>query len=273
MMKLVPLTIILLLVGALSPCHGGAIVIGGFGAARVAESSPIESPFLQEMREAVVTAFPGSTFVPLTTLTPAAMSSLNVVMVGSPVFAPPATTLSPDEQTALMNFILSGRGAIIYLDNTDFAGGPNESFLEPFGMHITGKVQGMASATSIAPDHPVMNGENGIVTTFVTEFGGYFDDLGQHAGALATYDVNGEVALAAIPRGALGPGSGAVVFIGDADALVDSAPGGLFQSGDNKTFLLNSLSFAVPEPSAAMTLMVCTLMVLGQRRAARKGYH
>jgi hypothetical protein len=142
-------------------------------------------------------------------------------------------SLSPAEQTELLNFIMSGHGAIIFVDNSDFGGGPNDSFLDPFGMHTFGKVQGNATATSVAPNNLVMNGPFGVVTTFTTSYGGIFDDLGPKAVALANYDVNGLPALAAIAPGALGPGSGGVVFIGDADALVDTAAGGQFHDTDN----------------------------------------
>jgi hypothetical protein len=133
-------------------------------------------------------------------------------------------------------------------------------------MHLTGKVQGQANATSIAPNHPVMKQPFGIVTTFATSYGGWFDDLGPYATALATYDTNGQPALAAIPPGALGPGSGAVVFLGDADSVVDSAAGGLFKSGDNEKFFLNAVAY-VPEPST-FSLLAMVGVLLGFRRRA-----
>jgi hypothetical protein len=212
-----------------------------------------------------VNSFPGSTFVGLDTLTPAALSAVDIAIVGSPVVSPPAMMLSSAEQTALLNFIKAGHGAIIFIDNTDFSGGPNESFLDPFGMHSAGKVQGQANATSVVPNHPVMNGDFGLVTTFATSFGGFFDNLGPNAITLANYDANGQSAIAVIPRGALSPGSGGVVFIGDADALVDSAAGGLFHTADNEKLFLNAVKF-VPEPSSTSLLAFGALALARRRR-------
>ena len=247
-----------------TPGRGAAMVVGGFSSFRVGDSSMVQGPYTQESRTSLVAAFPGSTFVAFDTITPQALNGVTIAIVGSPVFSPPATTLSSAEQTALLNFIRAGHGAIIYLDNSDFSGGPTESFLDPFGMHLSGKVQSLAYATSIAPNHPVMKQPFGVVTTFATSYGGWFDDLGPNATALANYDANGLPAVAAIPPGALGPGSGGVVFFGDADSLVDSAAGGLFHSSDNEKLFLNAVAF-VPEPST-FSLLACTGLVLAARR-------
>jgi len=247
-----------------SATHGAAIIVGSFSTVRAGNSSVAQGPATQDLRNSLVGAFPGSTFVGVDTLTSASLSTLNLVIVGSPTFNPPAITLSSSEQTALLNFIRAGHGAIIYVDNQDFAGGPNESFLDPFGMHATGKLPGQPNATSVAPNHRVMNGPFGVVTTFATSVGGWFDNLGPNATALATYDVNGQPPLAAIAPGVLGPGSGGVVFIADADSLVDTAAGGFFHAADNEKLFLNAVAY-VPEP-CGVSLLPCVAVVIGLRR-------
>ena len=260
--------LLLSLLATLSTSRGAAVVVGGFSTTRAGDSSVVQGPYTTELRASLLNAFPGTTFVGLDTLTPAALSTVDVAIVGSPVVSPPPMTLSSAEQTALLNFIKAGHGAIIYIDNSDFSGGPNESFLDPFGMHSAGKVQGQAVATSVAPNHPVMNGSFGTVTSFTTSFGGYFDNLGPNAITLANYDANGQPGIAAIAPGALAPGSGGVVFIGDADALVDSAAGGLFHTTDNEKLFLNAVKY-VPEPSTGSFLALSAL-ALGHRRRQRK---
>jgi hypothetical protein len=260
-MKLPSLVLALVLSG--SSVHGAALVVGGFSTTRAGDSSVVQGPYTGDLRNSVATAFPGSTFVGLDTLSPATLAALDVVIVGSATIAPPPMILSGSEQEALLDFIRAGNNALIFVDNEDFAGEPNDSFLAPFEMHSTGKVQGVAAATSLGPGYPVINGPFGAVTTYITSFGGYFDALGPNTLALAVYDGNGQTAVAAILPGALGAGSGGVVFFADADSLVDTAVGGHFHSGDNETLFLNAL--ALPEPSAT-ALFSCAALLVGFRR-------
>lgn len=252
--------------------HGAAVVVGGFSTGRAGVASISEGPFTEELRAAVVSAFPGSTFVGVDTLTSGALSTVDLVIVGAPTFSSPVF-LSSAEQTALLNFVSSGGGALIYFDNDSYAGVPasddaNESFLDPFDMNSTGRVPSPANATSIAPAHPVMNGPFGTVTNFATNFGGWFESLGANGTALALYDPNGQAAIAAIAPGALAQGSGGVVLIGDADPFVDSADGGLFGTADNQTFFLNSVAY-VPEASTISLLFAAGLMCVRRVRRPR----
>lgn len=246
--------------------QGAALVVGGFSTARAGTSSISQGPVTEELRSAIVNAFPGSTFVGVDTLTSSALSTVNLLIVGAPTLTPPVLSLSSAEQTALLNFVRSGGGALIYFDNDTYAPGAdaaNETFLDPFGIDSTGRVPSAGNATSIAPAHPVMNGPFGMVTSFATNFGGWVENLGPST-ALAQYDANGQPAIAAIAPGALAPGSGGVVLIGDADSLVDSADGGLFGMADNQKLLLNSVSFVIPEAST-ISLLVWAALVCARR--------
>jgi len=254
--------------------EGAAIVIGGFNIARAGTASTVEGLATEDLRSAILTAFPGSSFVGVDTLTPAALNGVNTLIVGAPTFSTPLS-LSSAEQTTLRNFIVSGGGALIYFDNDSYAGVPasydaNETFLDPFGIDSAGRVGGgVQNATTIAPTHRVMNGPFGSVTSFATSFGGWFDNLGPNAVALSHYDANGQPAIAAIAPGALGPGSGGVVFIGDADSLVDSGNGGLFGTADNRTLFLSAVSYAIPEAST-MTLFGWATLISAWRIRPRR---
>jgi hypothetical protein len=259
---------------AAATSNGAAIVVGAFSTTRADVSSVAQGQYTEELRASVIRAYPGSSFVGLDSLTPAALNAVDIVMVGAPTFSSPIF-LSSAEQAALMNFLKGGGGALIYIDNDTYAGAPasddaNETFLDPFGMDSTGRTVPPATLSNVAPNHPVMNGPFGTVTAFTTNYGGWFDNLGANAVALARYDANSEPALAAIAPGALGLGSGGVVFIPDADSLVDSADGGLFGAPDNEKLYLNSIAFVIPEPSTTALLFATALIaarpMCGRRR-------
>jgi hypothetical protein len=253
--------------------QGAALVVGGFSPTRVGDSSLSVGPFAEEMRAAIVDDYPGTTFVGIDTLSASSLNGVNYLIVGAPTFTTPVF-LSSAEQTALRNYIMGGGAALIFIDNDTYAGVPtsddsNETFLDPLGMDSIGRVPSRSNATANAPLHPVINGPAGSVVSIATNFGGWFENLGPNATGLAQYDANGMTAVAAIAPGALGPSSGGVVFIGDADALVDSADGGLYGAADNATFFRNAVAFSiVPEPSIGALWMGGGIL-LGLRR--RKG--
>jgi hypothetical protein len=212
-----------------SATHGAAIIVGSFSTVRAGNSSVAQGPATQDLRNSLVGAFPGSTFVGVDTLTSASLSTLNLVIVGSPTFNPPAITLSSSEADCAAQLHPGGtrRDYLCRLFRI-FAGGPNESFLDPFGMHATGKLPGQPNATSVAPNHRVMNGPFGVVTTFATSVGGWFDNLGPNATALVDLRREWPTAPCCDRAWCPWPGSGGVVFIADADSLVDTAAGGFF---------------------------------------------
>lgn len=252
--------------------HGAALIIGGFDSARAGTASITQGPVTEELRAAITADYPGSTFTGAQTLTAAYLATVDYLIVGAPTLSSPVF-LSAPEQTALLNYVTAGGGAIIFIDNDTYPSAPaaddsNETFLDPFGVDSTGRVPSASNATSTAPNHPVMSGAAGIVTTFATNFGGWFDSLGSHGMALGQYDQNAQAALAVIAPGALAPGSGGVVFIGDADSLVDTGDGGLFSSADNATFFRNAVAYSVPEPST-IALLAGTALLLSRRKACR----
>jgi hypothetical protein len=124
-----------------------ADVIGGFDLSRGGEFSLRDSASLSGLRTAITSAFPGDTLSANGTLTPAYLSSINTLFISSATGNTTATSpLSASEQTALTNFVLAGGSALIFVDNDTFAGGAsptaNNSFLSPFGLHVTGTLNG-----------------------------------------------------------------------------------------------------------------------------------
>jgi hypothetical protein len=236
----------------------------------VGDSSLSQGPFGEELRSAIETDYPGTTFVGVDALSANSLSNLDYLIVGAPTFTTPVF-LSSAEQTALRNYIVGGGAALIFIDNDTYAGVPasddsNETFLDPFGIDSIGRVPSRSNATTSAPAHPVMDGPAGTVTSIATNFGGWFENLGPNGTALAQYDANGQPAIAAIAPGALGPGSGGVVFIGDADALVDSGDGGLFGIADNATFFRNAVAYSIPIPEPSTSLLIFSGAALCARR-------
>lgn len=254
--------------------HAAAIVVGTFDTGRAGPASIGEGPVTHELRSALISAYPGSSFVGVNSLTEQGLAAFDLLIVGAPTFNTPIF-LTPEEQTALLNFVRSGGGAIIYFDNDSYAGVPAsddaaETFLDPFGLDATGRTPGVLNATTSAPEHPIAQGPFGQVTTFTSSFAGWVDNPGPHAVPLMNYDFNGQPAIAAFGRDVLSPGAGGVVFFGDADALVDSAAGGWFGAADNRTLFLNSVDYVIPEPTAISMLLVAGALYAGHVRRRKK---
>lgn len=252
------------------PIEGAEVIIGGFNTGRVGDASITQGPLTEELRAAISNAFPGATFASTGTLTPAFLSTVNFLIVGAPTVTSP-TSLSSVEQTNLLNYVTVGGGAFIFSENDSYAGVPtsdqaNETFLDPFGVDSTGTIQSATMATVSNPTHPVMSGPFGPVTSVSTYYPGWFDNPGAHGVSLANYDFNDQPAVLAISRGALSPGSGGVVFIGDANVLVDSGDGGNFGDADNQALLLNSIRFAIPEPSMLALTAGAGIFLAARRR-------
>ncbi len=255
-MKLLKFCFVLSIVLLSSAFPGQAtLVIGGFNSDRIGVGSITDGPIAEEFRSLISSKWSGATFVGTDFLSASFLSTVDVLFIGAPRIGG-ATYLSSDEQQNLLNFINVGGGAIIFGDNDDYAGVPvsdnaAESFLDPFGVDITGHMDGLQLAHGGTLDHPIMNGPHGVVETIATYHGGWFNGLGSYAAKVAEFYDNGEAAVAAIPKYVLTPEAGGVVFLSDADMLVDSADGGHFGTGDNQTLVLNSVAYVIPEPSTA----------------------
>jgi hypothetical protein len=190
------LALALLLTG-LTPAARADFTLGGFDLSRGGGFSLRDGSLLTDFRAAISSAFPGSTLTASPTLTPAYLSTIQDLIVTSPTGDSTATApLSSSEQAALLNFVKGGGSAIILVDNDTFAGQPtssnvNNSFISPFGLHVTGTVTGLQQANVTDFSSLVTNGPFGKVTSFTTSFVGWFDNLGPNATALASLAANG----------------------------------------------------------------------------------
>jgi len=223
---------------------GHASVVGGFDAARGGQDSFSSSfgfliPIIQS-------AFPGTTFSETSTLNPTFLSNVDVLFLGSVKSGAGGSQmavnpLSGAEQTAMVNFVLGGGSALLFVDNSDFAAG-NNSFISPFGVTVSGAITGGPIATvTNPPAHPTTNGPFGIVSIFQTGVPGASLSLGPNAVSLATLSVGGGIALAVIDLGVLGPGSGGVVVVVDTNVL--ESPHINNPAIQNRELVLNALAF------------------------------
>ena len=226
-----------------------SIAVGGFDVARGgAESITTDAP----LQSAISAAFPGATFSGTSTLTPGYLASINGLIIGVGTGNTTATApLSSAEQAALVNFVKGGGNALLFTDNDTFAASAptvNNSFVSPFGLATTGTLGGFQATTIVNGSNPVVSGPFGVATGFTNDFPGWFSSIGT-AQELMMLNANGQPVLAVLMPGALGAGSGAVIFFGDSTWL------DLFQGDTNDTILtLNSLALhgtgTTPEPSS-----------------------
>jgi PEP-CTERM motif len=253
--------------------HAGGVVVGGFDAARGGFESlaPGEDSALAND---ISSAYPGTTFSFTSTLTPAFLSGVQVVILGVATTDFSAITpLSASEQSALGNFVLGGGTALIFADNSTFASNApaaNASLVNPFGVTITGTLNGAQTAPIINPSGPLTSPYP--VTSFFGNYTGYFNDVG--AGTVLANWGTDEPAIDYFAPGVLGPHSGAVVLFGDSDAMV----AGDALTTSNRNLILNAFGTyqtSVPEPSSLAMLIVgvsgvgVTARLSRRRRVAR----
>jgi len=199
---------------------------------------------MSDLRNAIAAAYPGIVISGVGGLSAANFQGHNVAFLCSGTAGQSAIVpLSASEQTALRNFVLAGNGALIFSDNDTFAGGASQpanlSLLAPWGMTSTGTGapwERTANVTNFNTS-PVTDGPFGIVTSYSVGWSGWFNTLGS-ATVLGRLVDNAQPSLAVIPRGALGPGSGAVVLFSDLTWIVNG-----FVNAPAKRLVLNALAF------------------------------
>jgi hypothetical protein len=241
MKTMVALGLTVLLAGMVMPAalFARSIVVGGFDVSRGGQESILSQGPLQS---AITAAFRGTTFSGSPSLTPSYLSSVNAVILGVAYDGDDSITgLSPSEQTALVNFVKAGGTVLLYTESdfSDIFTAANTSFLAPFGLASTGYLVGPEPTTVVALSNPVINGPFGVATGFTNVFTGWFSSLGS-AQELITFDTNGQPTVAVLMPGALGPGSGAVVFFSDSNFLLGSFLG----DPNDTTLVLNSLALS-----------------------------
>lgn len=252
-------------------------VVGGWDLARGGIGSIADSPSNALFRSLLQANFPGTTFSGTGTLTPAYLATIDVLVLGAqtadspnPGFVAPLTAA---EQQALFGFVQGGGGVFLSLerDPQGGAGGAaaRETFIDAFGMDITGDLLS-PTANIVAPNHPIFDGPFGTVAGPLSlGASAYFDDLGPYAHTLATDSVLGLPVLAAIEHCALGPMSGPVIILADAN-LLDPRPYVPVLVTNATSYLLTDV--VCPEPSTWLLALLGAAGVLlsGSRRRARQ---
>lgn len=237
-----------------------APVVGGFDSPRSGSYGYLASPRTVVAKALLLVMYPGVELPGTQELTPEFLSGLDAALL---VTSEPAgsidTPLSASEQTALFDYIKAGGNALIVGEGGFDNVAVDQSFFTPFGITAVGREGGTEKATVIQPNtHPIVNGPYGTFTTLTGDNVGWFSNLGPYAQPLANLDFNGQPILAVIERGALGPGSGAVVLTADSDLLFN-----LPLSQNIARYLLE-----VPEPSTWLLMLpgAAGLFALGKRR-------
>lgn len=206
------------------------------------------------LRGAITDALPGATFSYTGTLSAGVLANAAGVVIMSPHDnSNPITPLSGAEQSALAAFVLAGGFAIVATDSdyvpTNFDA-TNDSFLAPFGFSADGAYSAPITITNPS-GNPISNGPFGLVTSIAGTATGSYAGLPGAFQSLGTSSSAGNpISAGYFARGALGAGSGAVLFIADANALHTA-----WSSPANYDLVSNFVAFAaIPEPATHVLL-------------------
>jgi hypothetical protein len=153
-------------------------------------------------------------------------------------------TYTPAEKTALHDFVVGG-GTLIATTDDSF-----HTMVDAFGLS-QGDGSGNPTVNQITnASHPIANGPFGTVSTYYQyALTGHYTALG--SATEIGHNADGPT-IAVIARGALGPGSGAAIFVADIDVFSNDGIGG---AATNETLIKNIFAFAAnappPPPSTA----------------------
>jgi hypothetical protein len=250
-----------------------APIVGTFDFTRGGLAGFADNPAQAPTRALLQSNFPGLTFAGSSTLTPGFFAGVNLAFLTSAFSNSVAVApLSAAEQTALLNFVLAGGNAIISIDNFNQSSSPpadatHESLLDPFGLDADGDLFNFSPVVGMFVNaaHPIANGPFGAAANYLMNRPGYFSSLGPYAQPIIV-DPFGNVVMAVIERGALGPGTGSVVFNAD-NSVLDPA-----LAANNLPTVLNAFAFSMPVPeptSAVLALAGATVLTLARRRRRR----
>ncbi|MBU0718133.1 MAG: hypothetical protein KJ749_07795 [Planctomycetes bacterium] len=187
----------------------------------------------------------GFSFVATESFGDVTLSDYDIVFMG---LLDPAEALTDQERAALESFVRAG-GAFIYLGDNDIFTTPNRSVASLFDVSYSTNLYA-TSATGVAnPSHPIIDGVAGRVAEYngagnLPGFFGGIDRLGAYAQPILTTETH--TIVAAIDRSVLGPGSGPVVFLADANGFLDNGLGTI-GFGDNLTLMRNIFAWASGE--------------------------
>ena len=232
------------LIALASACACGVVVagvppvVGGFNTTRGGAMSLAGGSDVMLLSSSVQIAFAGATVTGTGTLTDSYLAGVDVVFLASGKKHTGAsnaiTPLSAAERASLLNFVKSGKGAIIAIDNSDFEAA-NESILDAFGLDASGKL-GASEALALGDtaESSVVNGRFGAIASLPTFWPGVLDNASSDR--VVGRFTSGATGRVVIPRDAISAGSGPVVIITDMTTLTNT-----YFAGDAMTMVLNSI--------------------------------
>lgn len=241
---------LLLALAVLRPTAVCGAIFGTFNSSRAGATNFLDGSITTMARASLLSHFPGSSLTGTSTLTPAFLSGVDVLVIASVQNAGGIPPLTVSEQNALFSFVSNGGSAMIIAEGYTPSLTAAKSMVLPFGMQVEDDNEtGLQPATITAPSHPIFNGPFGVQSYMAAYGSGIFTDLGPYATSLATMDVNGLPIIAAIEANEIGPGSGRVLFFADATPFADTSMDGGFDQAE--VMFLNSIQYLlVPEPSS-----------------------
>ena len=163
---------------------------------------------------------------------PASLAGVDVFFTGWVT----SSSYTDEEKAALRSFVLGGGTVIATTDDV------GHSMVDAFGL-TQGDGSGSPTPNVITePAHPIASGPFGAVTEY-SQFAltGHYPSLGSHAHEVGRYAAGPGTTLAVIERGALGVGSGAVVFVADVDVFSNDG------AGVNADLIKNIFAFVARE--------------------------
>lgn len=223
------------------------------------------------VRTAISAALPNATFSFTSSLSSDLLANARGLVIMSPINdGGPITALSNIEQAAVSAFVRGGGFAVILTDNNSNSNwlATNTTFVAPFGFSTSGSYNQSSLSLLNPSGNPISNGPFGTVTTLAAVAQGSFSSTPQSFTTLAQLS-GGQVVAGYFDSNALADGSGAVLFVADAN---------VFNSGwateQNYDLLSNFVSFAaVPEPSTVSLMLLGSgaagLLALRRRRNKR----
>jgi hypothetical protein len=199
--------------------QAAGLLVGGFDKTRGGIESLQNNP---KLKHDIEKGFPGTTFRFTKQLSNRFFGGLDVVVLGvSFGGTTPITSLTANEQTALLAFVQGGGTAIVLTDNNLQFSAASNSMLAPFGMHANGVLDNAQTANFLDVTDPIKKGPFGNAAQLDYSWPGWFDTLGGST-ELADLAGNNMPALAYFPAGTISTSSGAAVFFSDSSSLLDT---------------------------------------------------
>ena len=248
---------------------GKSIKVGGFDDARGGEYAFATGVGLGRLRSEIGQVFNLST-QSFNRIESEFLSDIDLLFLSS--ITSSSTSIVPldtTERQVLLEFVKQGGNAIIVGDS-NFFDAANSSLFGPFGLHITGSTSSTIPVI-LEPDAPdeILNGPWGKVDSLQQHWAGAIGDNSLPLRVIGR-NANG-IAIAILPRQALSPNSGYVLFLSDTSALKN----GFSTLVQTERLVINTLyhfftqnSFQTPSKGIDVDLLASLVFWLGFNNAA-----